>query len=69
VSVSVPKVEEDVGVGTVGVGVPGTELVAVAVEVAGTVGVEARVCVGSFAAIALPPPATTINKVIATMKR
>ena len=63
------EVEEDVGVGTVGLGVPGTELVAVAVEVAVTVGGEARLGVGSFAAIALPRPAITINKVTATMRR
>ncbi len=60
-------VTEPAGVGVeVGVEV----FVVVAVEVAVTVGVEVRVGVGRrLAAIAVPPPATAINKVTATMRR
>ena len=60
-------VTEPAGAGVeVGVAV----FVAVAVEVAVKVGVLVRVGVGRrLAAIAVPPPATAINKVTATMRK
>jgi len=54
----------------VGVEVGVAVFVAVAVEVAVNVGVLVRVGVGRrLAAIAVPPPATAINKVTATMRK